>query len=351
MSMKQEATVTADMMKVALYRRGGVFEIADCPRPRPGAGEAVVEIAYCGICGSDLHLVDTGVLRPGCVIGHEISGRIAAVGEGLQDFREGDLVAVMPLDPCFDCGPCQEGNTQLCQGGLSRSYGLGGKPGGFSQFMLVKRSMLFRLPMELDLKTAAINEPWAVAVHGINALDLRPDSLVLVMGAGPIGLLSIYALKSKGIKNIYVSEPDPFRAERARRAGATLALDPKTEKPGTVISRSAGRSPDFVVDCAGSKSSIQEAAEIIVSRGTVLVLGIHMGHISLLPLICFAKEISIRFSFGYNYREFGDCLALLAKGQVAPEVVISDELSLSEIGTAFRLLHEPGHAKILITCH
>jgi threonine dehydrogenase-like Zn-dependent dehydrogenase len=216
--------------------------------------------------------------------------------------------------------------------------------------MLVKPSMLFRIPDGLDMKTAALNEPWAVAVHGANMLDLNRESLVLVMGAGPIGLLSVYALRRAGVKEIYVSEPDGFRAQKAAAAGATEVIDPGKTNPAAFLHKNAGRAPDVVFDCAGTKNSTQDAAAMVGARGKVLVLGVHMSGISIIPLICFAKEVEFKFSFGYTAREFGESVELLAGGAVAPEVLISDVMPLGDIGDAFSMLRASGHSKILIDC-
>ncbi len=336
-------------MKAALTRPGGKLEYTDCDDPSPAAGELLIKISYCGICGSDLHMLQAGLLRPGAIIGHELSGHIEKVGQAVQGFEMGEQVVALPFNPCRECEPCKQGNTQICSGGLKRSYGLGGKPGAFSQYMTVTPSMLFKIPHKLDLKTAALNEPWAVAVHGMNVLDPHPDSLAMIMGAGPIGLLSVYALKRLNIDNIYVSEPDVFRRERALAAGAKV-IDPADGNPATIIKKSKGWAPDCVIDCAGTASSIQEAVNFSGPHGKVLVLGVHMGNASLLPITCFGKEIQINFSFGYTYKEFSESLELLDQGAIDPDLIISGVMPLSRIEQAFEQLHQPGHAKILIDC-
>lgn len=337
-------------MKAAYFRRGGKFEVIDCPTPEPGPGEALVKVHYCGICGSDLHMVDGGMLPPDCIIGHELSGTVAAVGPGVEGHKEGDRVVIMPLDPCMSCAQCRQGNTQLCAEGMKRNYGLGILPGAFAQYMLVKPSMIFNMPDGLDMKTAAINEPWAVAVHAVDALDLFGDSLVLVMGAGPIGLLVLFALKRAGVENVYVSEPDPFRADKAAQTGPKMVINPKKDNPATIIPREEGRPPEIVFDCVGIKNSTQDASAIVGPKGKVLVLGVHMGPISIIPIICFAKEVAFIFSLGYQQQEFADTLGLLAGGAVDTEVIISDVMPLSGIGEAFDLLRQSGHTKILIDC-
>jgi len=337
-------------MKAAFVKPGGALEVSECPTPEPGRGELVVKVAYCGICGSDIHMLEAGLFSPDCIVGHELSGDIAAVGDGVDGWSEGDPVVVLPLNPCFSCVSCRNGNTQICSDGANRGYGLGMNPGGFGEYMLVKPAMLFRIPEGVDMKTAALNEPWAVGVHGVNMVEKRIGDVALVMGAGPIGLMTIYALKLAGVSEIYVSEPDEYRAEKAKAAGAVEVFNPKVKDPGFAIREVAGRAPDFVFDCAGTESSTQSATFAAGARGQVVVLGVHMGSASLMPLACFIKEVQLNFSFGYTYLEFGDSLKMLAKEAIDPEVLISDVMPLADIAQAFKALKESGHTKILIDC-
>jgi len=337
-------------MKAAFCGSNGEFEISEYQPPKPGRGEVLLEVAYCGICGSDIHMVAFGLFPPGSIIGHEVSGSVAEAGEGVENWRKGDRAVVLPFDYCSSCEMCRIGNNQLCVETISRSYGLGNTPGGFSQFMLVKSSMLYRVPEGLDLKSAALNEPWSVAWHGVNLLNFQPPAPVLVMGAGPIGLMSIYGLKSRGAENIFVSEPNSYRAEKAKAAGAKMVIDPTVTQPASVILEQSGRAPVGVIDCAGSESSLQDAVIAAGPRGQVVVLGLHMNNVYLTPLVCFGKEIQINFSLGYNHKDFGEALQRLAQGAVNPDVVISDVVPLKEITQAFQMLQKANHAKILIDC-
>ena len=334
-------------MKAAIFKANGILEIAEVPTPVSGPGEALVKVAYCGICGSDVHLVDGGLLPPGAIIGHELSGTVAEIGKDQEGFREGDAVIVLPMDPCLKCRPCQEGNYQKCVQLFDRSYGLGKIPGAFSEYLLVKTSMLYPIPEGLDLKTAALTEPWAVARHGVEMLDLFAGAPVLILGAGPIGLFCIYALKAAGENEVFVSEPDPYRREKARLAGATI-VDPGAGRLSSLIEKSAGRPPDFVMDCAGAKFSIQEAISAAGPAGQIVVLGMPMAPITLKTMSAFAKEVRLNFSFGYTPREFSESLDSLSRKAVDPAVVISDVMPLKEISTAFNLLHESGRLKIMI---
>lgn len=337
-------------MKAAYTHPDGTFEIVTCPKPSPGPGEVVIKVAYCGICGSDLHLVERGLLAETCVLGHEISGYVAEVAEDLAGWTVGDAVSVLPFNYCFDCAPCRSGNDQLCTERISGSYGLGRIPGGFSQFILVKSSMLFQVPEGLDLVTAALNEPWAVAWHGIRKLDLAPGTEALVIGAGPIGLLCVFALRLAGVESVYVSEPNRFRAERARTAGAKEVFDPRETSPGCAVQERSGRAPDYVIDCAGTSSSLQEAVTAAAPLGQVLALGVHFGEAQLTPLVCFGKEVHIRFSLGYSSRDFRGALDRLAGGAVQTDTVISSAAPLGDIAGAFRRLKEAKETKIILDC-
>lgn len=337
-------------MKAAVVQHDGTLKMSEFPTPEPEPGGLVVEVAFCGICGSDVHMLDAGMMPAGSVPGHELSGRIAAVGKGVEGWKEGDPVVVLPMDPCFSCEPCWHGDIALCQAGISRAYGLGNLPGGFSQYMLVRPSMLFRIPEGMDLRTAALNEPWAVAVHGVNLAGFQVGGHAVVMGAGPIGLLCVSALRAAGAVGVYLSEPDFFRAEKARALGVEAIVDPTRDSVGAVVQEKLGRAADYVFDCAGTESSMQEAAGIAGCRGHVVALGVPMGNATIFPLQCFLKETRFSFSFGYRYREFGESLRLLASGPVRPEIVVSDVIPLREIREAMKMLHGSGHVKILIDC-
>lgn len=338
-------------MKAAVVGANGKLELAEVPTPEVAPGGVVVEVAYCGICGSDVHMLDAGMMPQGSVPGHELSGRIASVGPEVEGWRVGDPVVVLPLDPCFACEPCRHGAISLCQEGVSRAYGLGNLPGGFAQYMAARPSMLFRVPDNLDLMTAALNEPWAVSVHAVNLSEFRIGSHAVVMGAGPIGLLTVSALRAAGAAGIYVSEPDAFRAEKARALGAEIVLDPSVQDIASAVAAKMGRPPEYVFDCAGTASSMQEGSGIAGWRARIVLVGVPMGNATLFPLSCFLKETQFRFSFGYTYREFGESLGLLARGAVRPEVVVSDVVPLREIQGAFDALHGTGHTKILVDCH
>jgi (R,R)-butanediol dehydrogenase/meso-butanediol dehydrogenase/diacetyl reductase len=228
---------------------------------------------------------------------------------------------------------------------------MGINPGGFCQYLRVRPSALFRVPDGMDMKAAALAEPLAVAVRAVDLSGIPAGASAVVMGAGPVGLLTVCALKAAGAGQICVTELDPWRAQRARRAGADVVLDPRVQNPVQEMQQRTGSVPRHVFDCAGTANSMEEAAGIVGRHGHVVVVGIHFdGCVNLVPMTWFLKETAVHFSLGYNLREFSDSLALLAKGAVDPEVLISEVLPLGQIGKALEMLLSPGHERILVDC-
>lgn len=337
-------------MKAAVIQKDFTLDIQDHPTPVPGPEEILIKVAYCGICGSDVHFLESKLMPPGTILGHEVSGHIVKTGNNVKNWKEGDKVVVLPFNPCMTCESCKKGDTHHCREGLVRSYGIGANPGAFSDYMLVHPPMLFKVPEGLDMKTASLTEPMAVSFHGINISGYKKGEPALVMGAGPIGLFCIYALKMAGAGDIFVSEPDSFRAEKAEAAGADKVFNPKQDNIRDDMVNLAGKPPGYIFECAGTASSMQEASGMVGQQGHIIMLGIHQGNVSIFPLLWFAKEIRVSFSFGYSKREFEDCLNLLGDNIVAHDVVVSSVLPLARINDGFNLLKEPGHSKILVDC-
>ncbi len=337
-------------MKTAVIQKDFTLKIEDHPTPVPGPEEILIKVSYCGICGSDLHFLESKIMPPGTILGHELSGVIVEAGDNVKDWKQGDKVVVLPFNPCMTCESCKKGDTHHCKEGLARSYGIGTNPGAFCDYMLVHPPMLFKVPEGLDMETASLTEPMAVSFHGFNMSGFKKGEHALVMGAGPIGLFCIYALKMSGASHIFVSEPDPFRAEMAKAAGADKVFNPKKDNIGNEMVNIAGKLPGYVFECAGTASSMQEASGMVGYHGHIIMLGIHQGNASIFPLLWFAKEIRLSFSFGYSKKEFEECLNLLAENTIEQDVVVSSVLPLSRINDGFNMLKEPGHSKIIVDC-
>src|SRR5215218_5196882 len=202
--------------------------VVDRPMVAPGPGEVEIEVAYCGICGSDLHFRDVPELFPsGTVPGHELSGRISAVGDSVEAWAVGDRVSVLPFAQCGACDLCLAGQEQVCPHAVANGIGLGtGRAGGYAERVIVDARMLFALPDELDDAAAALAEPVAVGVHAVAKAGVDAEAAVAVVGAGPIGLVTALVLRARGFERIVLVSRNPARARAAKDLGlATVALE------------------------------------------------------------------------------------------------------------------------------
>src|SRR6202171_536068 len=222
-----DGSVTA-RMKVLLLSEYKRLEITERPKPVPGPGEVLVEVAACGICGSDVHGYDgsSGRRISPIVMGHEAAGRIAAVGQGVDGLSEGDRVTFDSTIYCGSCAYCLRGEVNLCDNRqvLGVSCSDYRRAGAFAEFVVVPSRIVYRLPDNLSFAEAAMLEAVAVAVHAVSLAQVSPNSTALVLGAGMIGLLVVQALRVAGCSRVLVADIDSSRLKLAQDVGATAVL-------------------------------------------------------------------------------------------------------------------------------
>jgi len=212
------------VMRSAVYRRPGDIGVEERSVPSPGRGEVLVEVAYCGICGSDLHMMIEGWGKPGAVGGHEYTGIVAAVGEGVTTWSPGDAVVGGASPRCGECRRCREGQPSQCE---RRSAPVDTNTGGgFAGYVINDARSLLRLPEGMSPRVAALAEPLAVALHGITRSGMVRGDTAMVFGAGPIGALTIAALVAKELGPVTVVEPGEARRRLATDLGAAEVLHP-----------------------------------------------------------------------------------------------------------------------------
>jgi len=309
----------------------------------PGPGQALVEVAYCGICGSDLHFRDVPDLFPaGTVPGHEFSGRIAAVGDGVSGWSAGDRVCVLPFAQCGECDVCLAGEEQVCPHAISRGVGLGtGRPGGYAERVVVDERMLFALPDSVDDRAGTLVEPLAVAIRAVDLAGLGENDPVLVLGAGPIGLLTALVLRQRGVRRAVLCSRNAARARRA----AALGLDVVSPDE---VGRDGVPAPACVVDCAGSPLSAQLGVEALRPRGRLLLVGLSLAPLELAAPPIVVKELEIRGVITYSRRQFQAAIDLLAAGVIPVERLITGVVPLSEAEAAFQSLSATGSEQLKI---
>lgn len=312
--------------------------------PQPGPGQALIEVAHCGICGSDLHFRDVPELFPaGTVPGHELSGRIVAVGEGVDGWAVGARVCALPFGQCGECAVCRGGNEQVCPHAVSNGVGLGtGRPGGYAEKVIVDERMLFALPDAVDDRAGTLVEPLAVAVRAVAKAAVPTDEPVVVIGAGPIGLLTGLVLREGGYEHAVILSRNPERAAMAARLGlTTIALEElRSAEP-----------PACAFDCAGTPSSAQLGVELLRPLGQLMLVGLSLAPLDLPAPPVVLKELNLRGVIAYRRREFQEAIDLLATGRIPTDELITDARPLDQAENAFRALTTPGgeHVKIILT--
>ena len=328
---------------------GEPLRIEDRQRPDAGPGEVVVCVAYCGICGSDLHATEANPvpLPAGVVLGHEFSGTV--VESQSADWQVGDRAIGVPLQPCDEClpiGACKDGLGILCPKGVIVGLSLKA-PGGYAEYVKVTARHAMRVPDGLDLRQAALTEPLAVGAHAVRAAGALLGARVLVLGAGPIGLAVTIFAKMSGARDVVVSEPDPVRRARAEKFGATATLD--ASSPGADFQRLTNGRAEVIFECVGIRGLLATCLDAAAIHGRVVVVGVNRGEDSLSPRIGIRKELNMRFVLGYVREDFSFVLDMLAAGRIDADALITGVIGLDALPAMFEGLRTPNpHAKILI---
>jgi (R,R)-butanediol dehydrogenase / meso-butanediol dehydrogenase / diacetyl reductase len=323
--------------------------------PSAGPGQALVDVAFCGICGSDVHFRPIPDLFPdGTVPGHEFSGRIAALGEGVEGWAVGDRVVVLPFAQCGECDVCLSGNEQACPSGVPFGVGLGtGRAGGFGEQVVVDARMLFRLPEGLSDRDAALTEPLAVAIRAVNVADVPLDAPVVVLGTGTIGLLVALVLRSRGYEHFVMVSRNPARGAQAAKLGLpVVSLDAFSEAVAEGFSavEGLGVAPACVFECAGTPSAAALAVAALAPVGRMILVGLSLEPLELAAPLIVLKEISIRGVIAYQRSEFQAAIDLLASGAIPVDALVTATIGLDEVEASFQALTTPGnqHLKVLI---
>lgn len=334
-------------MRAAVYRGVGRIELAEVPRPEPGPGEALIRVGYCGICGSDLEAYHTGMYEPGLILGHEFAGTIVALGPDAGGWQTGERVVASDALVCGECRPCREGRLDDCASltmvGITHD-------GAMADYVRISARALHRLPAGVSLRQGALVEPLSVALHGVRRSRLRAGDRALVMGAGPIGLLTAQCALLAGARLVAVSEVDPARAGLARRLGASMVLDPGRENVGLALADlTDGLGPDVIYVCTGAPGPLREAISLVRKGGQIFILGLCTEPVEADLMSVTMGELSIEGGF-CGRAETGAAVDLIAQGRIKVEELVSHELGLEAIEAGFRLLSTPGSGgvKVLI---
>lgn len=325
-------------MRAAVLNDARDLVVTEVPDPTPGAGELVLAVTACGICGSDLKL--RSHMPAGLVMGHEFCGEVVAVGrEAASDWREGQHVTALPLIGCGRCLACLSGEPVHCE--EVDMVGVGGSPGAFAEYVRVHSREAVGLPESLDPALGALVEPLAVGLHAVERSLPRAGDRALVIGAGPVGLAVMTWLAQFGVRELVVSDPSAVRRTAAAEFGATRTIDPTAEPLEARY--------DLVVECVGLPGMTDVCVGAATTHGRVTIAGVCTKPDPYVPIGAVMKELSMAFAVYYTRREFFAVVDALGRGAVDPGPFVTQRVGLEGANTAFRTLTEAkDERKILV---
>ncbi|HWK78593.1 zinc-dependent dehydrogenase [Microbacterium sp.] len=329
-------------MKAAVFRGPGVIEIDDIPVPDIGAGDVLIKVRAASVCGTDLRIMKHGHFRlpegQQRVLGHEVAGEVVDVGAEVVGFSLGDRVSVVPNVGCGKCSMCARGLNQLCPD--YEAFGIT-MNGGFAEYMRVpahaiERGNLMVVPDALTFEEAAILEPMACCLHGQRKVDVQPDDVVVILGAGPIGCFHTLLAKQQGVRTVIVSNTRQPRLDIARRLGADITVNGQQDLYAEVQRATDGQGADVVITCVSNPNVIAGATDLIGRLGRINVFS-GLGD-QARPAIdvnsLHYREQTITGTTGASVRDYADVRQLAASPGVDLSPVITDRFALDDIEAA-----------------
>lgn len=333
-------------MKAVLFDSVGLpLTVGERPVPEPAHDEVLLRIAACGICGSDLHMTEdpkTFGLKQYDVLGHEFAGEVIGCGSAVSDLKPGDRVAVAPMRGCGHCDPCRRGEPAWC----AEMVLIGG---GYAEFTTVAARQCRILPDDLPIEEGALAEPVAVALHCVMRSGLKPGDRVLILGAGPIGLLVAFWARRHGARHVIVADINMHQEARAASIGATGFAMSGPDLADEFRAQTGG-APDIVFECVGKRGLIDFACKLVRTHGTVVGVGLCVGGDDWDPFAALSKEIQLIFAVFFNMAEFETALCALGPGRYRPQALITGKIGFGDVPETFEgLKRRTTQCKVLIT--
>ncbi len=351
-------------MKAALWYKKGDVRVEEIEEPKVVEGAVKIKVKWCGICGSDLHeylggpiFIPVGQPHPlsgntaPVVLGHEFSGEVVEVGQGVTRFKAGDRVVVEPIGACGKCPACKEGKYNLCES--LGFHGLCGSGGGFAEYTVFPEEFIHKIPDNMSYEQAALIEPITVALHSLRMANFRTGDTALVLGSGPIGIATIECLKAAGAKQIIVLQRKSIRQEYAKRSGADVVLDPnEVDVAAEVKKLTNGVGVDICFETTGAQIGFQTGIDSLKYDGTMVITSIWEKEINFNPNSLVFTEKKLVGTIAYRH-EFPAVIAQMSDGRIKAEGYITSRISLDDIvEKGFGALTGPEkkkHVKIIVT--
>jgi 2-desacetyl-2-hydroxyethyl bacteriochlorophyllide A dehydrogenase len=335
-------------MQAAFFAGNQKFDTGPCVPVPPGEGQVQIRVAYCGLCGTDLHLFHGAMahrLTLPHVMGHEVAGAIEAVGTGVHGWTPGGRVTVRPLDPCGACPACRIGHSHICHNlkfiGIDR-------PGALQSLWTVPAHTLHRLPDALGMREAAMVEPIAVACHDVRLSEIAAEEFAAVIGGGPIGILIALVAKARGAR-VLLTEVNEFRVKLARDLGIDAVSPREVDLPALVNERTGGAGADVVFEVSGSQAGAEMMTELPRTRGRIVVVAIYSEAPKVDLFRFFWRELRLAGARVYEPIDFEHAIELAAAGPLPLDRLITNVLPLNRLEEGMRQMERGGDCmKILV---
>lgn len=325
-------------MKVSVMR--GIRDVIEeeRPVPKPGAGEVLVKVMDCGVCGSDVHYYEFGrigdfVVRKPMILGHECAGVVTEVGEGVTSVQVGDRVAVEPGYTCGKCEFCKKGLYNLCPDVVF----LATPPydGAFAEYLKYPADMVFKLPDNMDTEEGALVEPFCVGLHAVAQSGGKLGDSAVVLGSGCIGLCTMLALHANGIRTVYVVDMLQLRLDKAKELGATAVFNAgECDAVEEIMKLTGGAGVPLVFETAGSRVTTQQTAKLVKRGGTVVLVGMAANPVFEYDFGALqSKEATLKTVFRYR-NLYPVAIEAVSKNGVPLKKVVTDRYTFEQIPQA-----------------
>jgi (R,R)-butanediol dehydrogenase/meso-butanediol dehydrogenase/diacetyl reductase len=340
-------------MRAAVLKARGRIEIdRKYPDPSLKPSDLRLRVQVSGICGSDLHEFVAGplALPMPAVLGHEFCGEIVEVGAEVRGFEEGDKAVGIIYAGCGNCEYCRRGIYTLCD---MRAMAVAERNGSFAEYITAPARQMFLVPAATPKEEVALMEPSSVACHAIRRSGLTVGQHVIVMGAGPIGLLVTALARLGGADQIIVVEPGAGRRELALKMGADLALDPSSEIDGPVMELTESRGADIVFEASGNAAAFNQAQHLVRKQGRIVLVAVYEGRkLELRANRLVANEVDLIASYWADHVDFARSVNLVASRKLDVRPLISARYELDDIQKAFEALaaDRGSYGKIIVNC-
>lgn len=340
------------MKALVKYASGdGNVDVLDVPEPPCGENQVRVEIAYCGVCGTDIHVLhDTFRNFPPVILGHEFAGKVVEVGRDVKDVKLGERIVGLGASAvtCGQCQYCLSGNFIFCANRRGMGHGVNG---AFARYVSLRPDQVFRIPGNLPMEEAAMSEPFAAAIQAVTELtNVRIGDVALVSGPGPIGLLCLKLLVAEGIKTIVAGAAgDDLRLEAARRIGAADVVDVSERSLEEVVrEHTDGRGFDVAFECAGHPSSVRGCLDAVRPMGRYTQVGICGREVQFPIDQIFYKQLTVQGSICYTAKTWDRMMKIFAQGKIRLDDLVSAKLPVSDWRKAFDMCLNKQGLKVLM---